>query len=383
MHSDRHSNAGDATDLGIGGSVAPGFEQVAAAFRANFAQHLELGAALAVYQRGECVVDLWGGFADVGRTRAFGRDTVVNVWSTSKGFVATVIAHLAESGALSYQSKVADIWPDFAAAGKHDVTVAHILSHQAGLPGFAEPTTIEDEYDWARCCAKLARQAPLWRPGAETSYHAMTFGWLAGEIARRVSGKSVGALIREIITEPLAADFDIGLPAELIPRVAELIGPPAVAPPPEPVPKAVLMAVTNPIQNPVVANSPAWREAEIPAANGHGSAQGVARPYAALSHGGQLDGARLLSPAAIERMRQPATTSGRQDHMLGLVDNWSMGMVLNTGWGGSFGCADLDRALAIGYVCNRMGTDLVSDPRSLALVDAIGTCVAESAPSRL
>ena len=373
----------------IAGTTAQGFEAVRDAFAANFhrqGDYREIGAAMAVFHRGALVADLWGGFADRARTRPWERDTLVNVWSATKAVTATAVAQLVDRGKLSYDDAVASVWPEFAAAGKAAITVGQVLSHQAGLPGFAEPTTIEDQFDWDACAAKLARQAPAWPAGTATSYHAMTFGWLAGEIVRRVDGRSLGRYVREEIATPLAADIDIGLPEALETRVAQTLGPKAE---PDPaslaqLPPSALMAVVNPAQDPEAPNARAWRAAEIPAANGQASALGLARLYAALCAEGALDGARILSPSGVARLTARAAPSGRRDMFLGFEDCWGMGVALNTpglygpnprafghsGWGGSFGCADPDAQIAIGYVCNQMGPELVGDPRTGGLCAA-------------
>lgn len=373
----------------IFGTVAPGFEAAREAFAENFARegdYQEVGASFAAFHRGQCVVDLWGGHADRARTRVWTRDTLGNVWSTTKGITATAVAILVDRGALRYEDKVASLWPEFAQNGKGGVTVAQILSHQAGLPGFVEPTTVEDQCDWQGCCAKLARQAPVWEPGTATSYHAMTFGWLAGEIVRRAAKTSIGRFIRDGIAKPLDADLFVGLPESADARAADMIGPKRIVDISAlPLPDAARMALVNPQQDPEAPNTRAWRAAEIPAANGQASAAGLARLYAALANGGTLDGVKLLSREAVARMTAPATSGGRQDMFLGFADFWGMGMALNTpgiygpnprafghsGWGGSFGCADPDAGVAIGYVCNQMGPELVGDPRTAGLCKAV------------
>jgi len=377
------------TTTEIKGAVAPGFEEVRDAFAANFERegsYQEVGAAIAVFHRGAKVVDLWGGFADRARTKRWAGDTLINVWSATKGLTATAIARLVDQGRLSYDDRVARVWPAFAAAGKGEITVAQVMSHQAGLPGFAEPTSIDDQFDWEGCIGKLERQAPAWPPGEATSYHAMTHGWLAGEIVRRVDGRSVGRFVQDEICGPLGADMFIGLSASLEPRVAELFGP-KVGPDAgatAALPAAALMAVANPAQDPEAPNRRAWRAAEIPAASGQASALGLARLYAALGAGGTLDGVSVLSPQTVQRMTTPATSNDRTDMFLGFVDSWGMGVALNTpgiygpnprafghsGWGGAFGCADPDAEIAIGYVCNQMGPDLVGDPRTGGLCAA-------------
>jgi CubicO group peptidase (beta-lactamase class C family) len=269
------------------------------------------------------------------------------------------------------------------------VTLAHVLSHQAGLPGFVEPTTAMDQCDFDGCVAKLARQKPVWEPGTATSYHAMTYGWLAGEIVRRVAHKSIGRLVAEEIAKPLDADLFIGLPEKEDARTAEMLAPKSPAVPP-PLPDVAIMALTNPEQDPKLPNTRVWRAAEIPAANGHASAMGLARFYAALATDHGCEGVRLLSPAMHDRMVRPAT-EGRTDMFLGFTDSWGMGVALNTpgiygpnprafghsGWGGSFGCADPDAGVAIGYVCNQMGPELVGDPRTAGLCAAVLACAAQ------
>jgi CubicO group peptidase (beta-lactamase class C family) len=371
----------------IQGSVARGFEHVRDAFAVNFERqgdYQETGAALAAYRGGKLVVDLWGGWADAARTRPWTRDTLINVWSATKGVTATAVAVLVDRGLISYADEVATVWPEFARAGKERTTVAQLLSHQAGLPGFAEPTTIAGQLDFEACVGKLERQAPVWTPGEATSYHAMTYGWLAGEVIRRVSGQSPGAFIAETVTGPLGADVFVGLPADLEPRVAEILAPKRQAVPP-PLPAAAMMALINPAQSPTAPNSRAWRAAEIPSANGQASALGLARIYAALVGDGALEGVRILSSDGVRKMTAPATANGRTDQFLGFTDAWAMGVALNrpgiygpnhnafghSGWGGSFGCADPDAKVAIGYVCNQMGPELVGDPRTSGLCAAI------------
>lgn len=376
----------------VEGTVAPGFEAAKEAFAANFARlgdYQEAGASFAAFHRGRCVVDLWGGYKDGARTRPWTRDTLANIWSSTKAITAVAVARLVDRGLLRYEDKVASVWPEFADAGKADVTVAHVLSHQAGLPGFIEPTTATDQCDFDGCAAKLARQRPAWEPGTATSYHAMTYGWLAGEIVRRVAGKTIGRLVAEEIAKPLDADLFIGLPENQDARAAEMLPPKNAATPP-PLPAVATMALTNPVQDPLLPNTRAWRAAEIPAANGHASAMGLARFYAALATDHGCEGVRLLSPATQERLVRPATL-GRTDMFLGFMDSWGMGVALNTpgiygpnprafghsGWGGSFGCADPDAGVAIGYVCNQMGPELVGDPRTSGLCAAVLACATQ------
>ncbi|WP_372784748.1 serine hydrolase domain-containing protein [Phenylobacterium sp.] len=379
-------------DIVIEGFAAPGLESVRETFAANFARkgdYQELGAAFCVYRDGEPIVDLWGGFADAARTRPWSADTLVNVWSTTKLAAAVAVARLVDRGLIAYDQPVADVWPEFAAAGKAGVTIAEAMSHQAGLPGFTEPTTLDDLYDWDLICDRLAAQAPVFPPGTASSYHAVTYGFLAGEIVRRASGQSLGALFRDEIAGPLGADFHISLPAWQEPRVAELLGPKSpVDTSAMDLPAPARMALGNPEQDPVRPNDRRWRAAELPALNGQASARGVARLAAALARGGELDGARILSEATVAAMS--AIVADRPDLMLGFNPQWGMGVAHNligvfgtnprtighSGWGGSFGCADPDGRIAIGYVLNQMGSELVGDPRGKGLADAVYAALA-------
>jgi CubicO group peptidase (beta-lactamase class C family) len=371
----------------VSGWVAPGFDGVHDAFVANFRRDeadCDLGASLAVYLDGRCVVDLWGGFTDPARTKPWARDTLANVWSASKGIVAIAVALLVDQGRAAYDDPVAKHWPEFAAAGKGAITLGQILSHQSGLNGWEVPTGFDDLYDWPTATARLAAQAPFWPPGTAASYHALTHGFLAGEVIRRITGQDVGGFIRDAIAGPLGADFHIGLPAALDWRVAELVPPPpANAIPGGPgLAEIPRRAVTNPTPDAALANTRAWRGAQIPAANGHGSAQGLARIYGALASGGVLDGVRLMSSDGIARLAAPRHPG--PDLMLG-PRVWgagvSMGVVPafgphadtfgHTGWGGAFGCTNLRRRVAIGYVMNRMGGQVAANPRATSLAAAV------------
>jgi CubicO group peptidase (beta-lactamase class C family) len=377
----------------VAGTVAPGFEPVRERFAANFQRDdhcREVGAALSVFHGERCVVDLWAGSMDARGAQPWRKDTLLNVYSTTKGIVATCVAMLVDRGVLSYDDTVASVWPEFAQNGKQHVTIAQVLSHQAGLPAFEEPTTVEDLYDWNGRCAALARQKPRWVPGEKTAYHPITYGFLTGEIVRRASGRrSIGEFVHQELATPLAADFFIGLEPTLHQRVAQTLKPRNLIDPSAlPSIEETRLSVTNPLLHPQFANTAEWRKAEMPALNGHASAEGIARIYALLANGGQFQRLKLLSPATIDRMTQ--VLSDRMDLTLGMEARWAAGVVMNdtttffgpnprtyghSGWGGSFGCADPDRRLAIGYVCNQMGPDLVGDIRSLELCATIYGCL--------
>ena len=367
----------------VSGIADPAFARVREVFEASFqpgAPVQEIGAAVAVYAGGRRLVDLWGGVRSPSTQAPWTADTLVNVWSTTKGVTAIALAQLVEAGKLDYGAPVARYWPEFAAGGKGDITVEQVLSHQAGLNGFAQPTTVEDFGDWALVTGRLAAQTPLWRPGEKNSYHAMTYGFLAGEIARRVTGDMPRQLIAQAIAGPLDADFQIGVAEADWSRTAPLIPPPppaADAPAPAYDPLA-LAGVMNPQLKGDDANRPAWRRAQIPAGNGHATARALASIYGAL-------GGELLSSGGVAAMT--AIRTDRDDLLLG-PGAWAAGMMINRGglfgpgprayghcgWGGSYGYADPDLGVAVGYTPNRMNAGVLQDPRGMALADAIAEC---------
>jgi CubicO group peptidase (beta-lactamase class C family) len=366
----------------ISGTCDAKFHRVRDVFASTFTAaepYRNVGASLAVYLEGRCVIDLSGGSTS---GKAWTGDTLVNIWSATKGIAAIAVAMLVDEGKLSYDDKVSAHWPEFAQAGKQDVTVAHIMSHQSGLNGFVEPTAIEDFYDWSRVTTRLAAQAPFWKAGENTSYHAMTYGFLAGELVHRVSGLDIVRFVQERIAAPVKADVFIGAPRALRSRVAPIIGPKASRALSDGMDPIAQKAVVNPGLSPELPNESGWMDAKIPAGNGHASATGLARVYGAVANDGTLDGAKLLSRATIDLMRRPLST--RADLMLG-PRTWAAGVVLNTqggygpepsafghsGWGGSFGCADVHRRLGIGYVHNQMGPNITGDPRGSSICTAI------------
>lgn len=374
----------------FGGVTDPAFARVREVFEANFAASSpfpEVGAAVAVYAGGRQVVDLWGGVADAATGRRWTADTLVNVWSTTKGVMAIALAQLMGRGQLDYEAPVSRYWPEFAQAGKGDITVGQVLSHQSGLNGFAEPTSLEDFYDWDLVTGRLARQAPFWPPGTATSYHAMTYGFLAGEIAERITGLSPRTLVAGTIAAPLDLDLGIGAAERDWDRVAALIAPPPAAGARTLDPRAV-RGVVNPVLKGDDPNTPGWRSAQIPAGNLHATARSLAKLYGAVS-GGAIDGQSLLSPAVIAAMRAPRST--RDDLLLG-PGIWAAGFMINRGgmfgpgpaafghcgWGGSYGYADPDLEIGVGYTPNRMSATVLQDPRGMALGAVVAECAGQA-----
>lgn len=369
----------------IQGTVAPGYEPVRDAFVANFDDGLETGASFAATRDGEPVVDLWAGDADRSG-QAWERDTIANVFSTTKAIVALAGAMLYDRGELDYDAPVVKYWPEFGQEGKERMPVSYLFSHQAGLAGIDRP--LPDFYDWEAVTAALAAQTPWWEPGTANGYHAITYGHLAGEVIRRISGKSVGTFVAEEIAGPLGADFLVGFGPEEDGRVAEMISPEAVPGADLPPDALIGRVLANPPFRPGDANTRAWRAAEIPAANGHGNARSLARIMSALACDGEVDGVRLLGPAAIDR----ATTEQcyRQDLVLAVPMRWGLGFMLTSkdmpigpnarafghgGAGGSLAIADRDVRLGWSYVMNRMAATTTGDVRGFRVATALYGCL--------
>lgn len=374
----------------IHGSCDPRFAEVAAAFEEHFAQGLELGASVAVTWRGEVVVDLWGGDADRAG-RPWQRDTIVNAWSVTKTMAALCVLMLADRDVIDLVAPIGRYWPEFAAHGKHDITVAQAMGHTAGVPGWDPPITTDALYDWEQATTALAAQAPWWEPGAACGYHALTQGYLLGEIVRRVTGRTLGAVFRDEVAVPLGADFHIGLPASAADRVAEVVPSADPAVPAGAEPSSVVgRLLAGPTLTGAEANDPRWQAAEIPAAGGIGNARAVARVHGALANGGVIDGVRLLTPEGVERI---FVERGQDlDRVLGTEMRWGTGFALVSdalplspnprtcfwgGWGGALAVVDLDARLSIAYVMNRMAGGIVGDVRGLGLVFATYDAIAD------
>jgi CubicO group peptidase (beta-lactamase class C family) len=297
------------------------------AFASNFEDGLEIGASFAATVDGRFVVDLWAGHADQARLRPWERDTIVNVYSTTKAMTALCALILVDRGELDLDAPVARYWPEFAQAGKDALPVRYLLSHTSGLAGFAEPIPAEALYDWDRIVRLLASQAPMWEPGAQSGYHALSFGHLLGEVVRRLTGRTLGTFFREEVAEPLGADFHIGLAEEHEPRVGEIIPPETVDLAAEVYSGPLAAKVQgNPLIAGSIANQRPWRAAEIPAANGQGNARSVARVSAAMACGGELDGVHLLTPATLGKTVEEQCYG--KDLVLGVPIRWGLGFGL-------------------------------------------------------
>ncbi|KAB8197749.1 serine hydrolase [Nonomuraea phyllanthi] len=382
----------------IGGETAPGFEAVREAFAANLAGGLETGAAVSAYLHGRKVVDLWGGIADPETGRPWERDTLQLVYSTTKAITATCALLLAQRGELDLDAPVADYWPEFAAGGKERLPVRWLLTHQAGLPAIDHPITPEEAIAWEPMVRALAAQRPYWEPGTEHGYHAHTFGWLVGEVVRRVSGRSLGTFLAEEIAAPLGLDLWIGLPAAERHRVSRILAgkldPEAMVgidldTVPEPM-RDVIAAYADPTSLTVRSlmvvrpaldhNRPEEQAAEMPATNGICTARSLARFYAALI--GEVDGHRILTQDTLAAATAEQATG--IDRVLRVPVRIGTGLGLPTpdafwysptafgfpGLGGSLGFADPATGLAFGYVMNRV-VEGTPDPRAAGLLAAV------------
>ena len=375
------------SEINIEGYCEDRFKSVKDAFISNFDENLETGASFAVTINGKHVIDLWGGHADEAKTKQWNKDTIVNVFSTTKVMTTICIHMLVDQGLLDLNAPVAKYWPEFAQAGKENLPVRYLLSHNSGLAGWDKTLRIKKLYKWDLMVELLAAQKPWWEPGTKSGYHTITFGYLLGELIRRITKKSVGAFFREEIAEPLGADFYIGLPEEHDNRVADLIAPPPIdlSTFGDIDPKSVaIRSLTNPMIDVKETKTREWRNAEIPAANGHGNARSVSRITAALACGGKLDGIRLLSEKAIKRSIEEQSYS--TDLVLNVPIRFGLGWGLQNkelpigpnpnlfywgGYGGSVIAVDLDAKMSFSYVMNKMVSTLTGDPRSEKLINAL------------
>ena len=329
----------------VHGAVAPGFEAVRAAFERGFEKG-ELGAGVSAYVDGRRVVDLWGGWADAARTREWQRDTVAGTFSATKGLTATCAHRLIERGVLDLDAPVANYWPEFAQAGKGEITVRMVLSHRAGLHLTNVPYPADKRFDWPTRADVLARSAPVFEPGSRVEYHGGTFGYLVGELVRRVDGRSLDIFFQEEIARPLDADFMFRVRPEHDHRCGEMTGPEDMV---------------------GGSNTAGWKVAGDGSATSFTTADGLARVYAALARGGELDGVRILQPATIEAANQEQPLANAEgtagDFGLGYQLLWKVypalprGTFGHTGMGGCIGLADPNARLGFGFVMNRMGSN--------------------------
>lgn len=397
----------------ISGHVADGFEPVRDAFAHNFESHGELGAGVAVYAGGELVVDLVGGTADAtgdASATPYRTDALQLVFSTTKGAAAVCANLLVQRGELDPDMLVTDVWPEYGAAGKGATTIAMLLDHQAGVPVVDDPPSLEEVLEVTPIVEALAAQAPLWEPGTAHGYHALTYGWLVGEVVRRVDGRTIGQFFAEEVAGPLGLDFWIGLPDDQQHRVVPLVpsrpsaedfDPSKLDPEILPLLQELATAYLDPQSTTNRAlmldgrfllgggrlawNLPEVRASQIPAANGVTNARSLAKMYAACV--GEVDGIRLLDEATVEQATKEH--SGGRDQVLVVPTRFGLGFMLSSsfspllgersfghpGAGGSLGFGDPDHEVGFGYVMSRMNAGLSNDPRVAGLIDALRSCL--------
>lgn len=387
----------------IGGGVDEGYGKVADAFRRNLSSGKEIGAAVAVYRGGRKVVDLWGGYRN-GRTRApWEQDTIVNVFSTTKGVASLAVAVAASRGLIDYDAKVADYWPEFAQGGKGAITVRQLLSHQAGLVAIKPPLTLADIADPDKLSARIAAQVPAWAPGTRHGYHAVTLGWYQSALIRRVDPqrRTLGRFFADEVAGPLGLDFYIGLPESVDRNRVALLDPVSrtemllhlhTMPPkfvaglfnPRSLTARAFLIATG-IKEAGDFNRDDIRTPEIPSVNGTATASSIAKLYGDAATGDPKLG---LSQPVRDALEGPAVTpsGGSRDTVMFIDASFSLGFGKPTskfvfgstgrafGWpglGGSFGFADPDTGIGFGYVMNKLGYHPFSDPRELALRQAL------------
>jgi len=390
----------------INGEVSEGYEAVADAFSNNFDEFEEKGAAFCLYVEGESVVDVWGGVADTVSGRPWESNTLQLHFSTTKGLAAICAAMLYERGELDYEKPVSHYWPEFAQGGKEEITVAQCMNHQAGLPAVDAELTLDEICEKEPVLRALEKQVPLWEPGSRNGYHALTYGWIVGEIIKRIDGRPIGEFFNEEVVLPLGVDSFMGLPESEEHRVAPIVEAPGVD---DPMVQELVDSIIgtgtlgwraltldgsmlkgdaydpfNPNALDIF-NSRQVHAAEIPAAGGISEARALARIYAACV--GEVDGVRLIKDETVLKTKEE---SSRGPDLVLVVDSgWGMGFMRSlesspmlteesfghSGAGGSLAFGDLEHRVGFGYVMNQMGTSVMGDPRTVSLITAIRSCL--------
>ena len=377
--------------VAVEGFTAPGFEPVRRAFEANFSERGEVGAAVAVYHHGRLVADLWGGTRNADTGQAWEEDTPVRVASTTKGITAVCANVLVQQGLLDVDAPVASYWPEFKAEGKESVPVRWVLSHRAGVPVVDRLFTVEDIFAWFPVVDTIAAQAPLWEPGTAHGYHGQSYGYMVGELVRRITGRTIGTFLAAEVSGPLGLDTWIGTPEDVIPRVARVLSPayggrrrdragtPASPEAPGAEQLSLMMRAAMFTHLAPDYNSAEWLRIEMPSANGVTTARSLAKMYAALI--GEVDGKRLLDEEALRRAIRPEAEG--TDRILGQPTRWGLGFSLSSersallgpksfghaGAGGSIGVADPDSGVAMAYVMNLH--KMSDDDRAARLMEAV------------
>ena len=371
--------------MNTNGTYEDQFSDVKELFDQLHGSDREVGSSFAVYKDGNPMIDIWGGFTDKDQKVVWERNTLANVWSTTKGVAAITLAYAVEKGLLDYEENVSTYWPEFGCNGKENITVGMLLSHQAGICG-SSATKAEDYYDQKLMSNELAQMTPIWEPGTASGYHSMTYGWLTSELIIRITGKTLGNYFREEIANPNEIDFHIGLPASEEFRVAEMI----------PFPKETNSSDNHPNDAQVASgrgpnllkhqNTRQWRESEIPSANGQGCASAIAKLYSLVVTNDESK--KILKDSTIRTMTEERITN--RDLVLDVVTRWGSGFIMNmhkviygpedmsfghSGWGGSCGFGDPVNKIGISYVMNNMKNNFAADGRSLELINKTYECL--------
>ncbi len=371
----------------INGLCPDKFAAVKDVFAANFADGKERGARFSAVINGETVLDIWAGNADREGAIPFDDTILTPVFSTGKAVMAIMIARLVDAGKLDYEAKVSSYWPEFGQAGKADITLGQLISHQGGLPGFSPPQDPSIWFDVPATLKALCEQAPLWTPGDGSGYHPISGGYLLGEVFRRADGRSMGTALREDIATPFGLDLMIGTPDEYAPRIAQMQKP-STAPDLGTLDAIKQAAFLDKGSAPAGKGSADWRRMEIPSANAHGTALALAKLMGAVATGGTLGDKRILSLNALGQASRERVYG--QDRVLPFSLSWAAGFLRNkglniygpneralghSGWGGSCAMADPDKRLSVGYVMNKQSAYLIGDPRPVGLINALYSCL--------
>ena len=382
--------------MSISGKCDPKFQQVAAEFERNFLERGEVGASVSITIEGETVVDLWGGTANIQSQTKWEEDTVSIVWSCTKGATALCAHILSSRGELDIEAPVIKYWPEFGKAGKENITVKMLLNHQAGLAAIRKPLPDGAYSDWDLMIRALEEETPFWEPGTRNGYHALTFGWLVGEVVRRVSGKSLGQFFQDEVAGPLGIDFWIGLPEEIEPRVAKMI----MAEPQMDSPFYKAIFEPNTVQSFIFNtgglmehfDSRSGHAAQIGASGGVTNARSLARMYAPLACGGVLGDIQLVNDETIHRMSSVSSATGQDANLL-VPTRFSLGFMKSidnrkqpqglqdsiilsedafghAGNGGSIGFASPNEKMSFAYTMNKMGQGITVNDRGQSLIDA-------------
>ena len=366
----------------VQGHCDPQFEKVKTTLQANLDSGADVGASVAVTYKDELVVDLFGGYLNEEKTQPWQEDTLVNVYSTTKTMSFLCMLMLADRKLLDFDENVATYWPEFAANGKEQVKVWHLMNHAAGLSGMDVTVTSEDMYDWEKITSLLAAQAPWWTPGSAMGYHALTQGYLLGEVLRRITGQTMGAFFKEEVADKLGVDFHIGVPDDALPRIGHLIPPPNRRLGKDTAGDSIAgRTYSNPAGDARDSWTLGWKKAEIPAANGHGNARSVAKIHAVLANLGESQGVRLLSEQTARSVMMPRISGHDQVVDVPMTYGLGFGMPPGSkrnlcfwgGWGGSTAIIDQDQNFSISYVMNKMHAGLMGDERGISISQAVFT----------